>query len=205
MDMNKFFKYFLAGTGILVTSSLPCCANVGVPMLVIAWPFFGITFIPIVIIEWLTLRKWLPTYAKGRLFWASFYANLFSTVLGIPLSWGGMLLMQISVPGGGGTFPSVSPFWRSFLGVTVQSAWLIPYEQQLYWMIPTALLVLLIPFFFISYALEASFSTSYLRKDAEKPQHIKKAVWKANRNSYGMLAIVVLLYLVGVCVQQGTR
>ncbi|MGI4851294.1 MAG: hypothetical protein ACRYGR_05075 [Janthinobacterium lividum] len=170
-------------------------ANAGLPMIIIAWPLFVLAFIPIVHMEWLTLKDHLLDCSSKKLYWTAFNANLMSTLVGIPIAWGLMLFLQIIV-GATGAYPILTPFWRYFLGATVQSAWLIPYEDQFDWMIPTALIVLLLPFFFISYALEMKMSLWLLRRESASHDDIKKAVWRANINSYGMLFVLIIAILI---------
>ena len=56
---------------------------------------------------------------------------------------------------GGGSAYGINTSARKLLAATWQAPWLVPYETDLYWMLPVASLVLLIPFFFASYFVEA--------------------------------------------------
>ena len=102
-----------------------------------------------------------------------------------------LLVILQMMTGGGGSHGLDTPL-KKFLAVTWQSPWLIPYESELYWMVPTAALVLLIPFFFASWFIEYQVGKRILR-DIESTK-IKEAVLKANLLSYGLLG----LYCVGM-------
>ncbi len=62
------------------------------------------------------------------------------------------------------------------IAVTWQAPWLIPYESDFHWMMPVAGLVLLIPFFFVSWWSEYFVARKMIR-DIE-PVLIKKSVLK---------------------------
>ena len=105
-------------------------ANAGVPMLLVYAPVLAAAFVPIVVIE-STLVTWLCDVRVGRAFWTVSVANLVSTVVGVPLTW--LALVLIPMLTGGGGAHGVGP-----QAVTWQAPWLIPYEEELHWMIPAA-------------------------------------------------------------------
>jgi hypothetical protein len=74
-------------------------------------------------------------------------ANAASMLLGFPLLWFVGVLCQMLVGGGGAH--GLQTWWQKLYAVTVQAPWLIPYESDLFWMIPAAALVMLIPAFFL--------------------------------------------------------
>lgn len=158
-------------------------ANAGVPMIVLVMPALGLSIIPIIAIEALYLGRTLalrfPRAAK-----TATIANLISTIVGVPLTWMVLVLIQM-IAGGGGTFGLDSTLGK-VLSVTLQAAWLIPYESDLHWMIPVAGLVLLVPFFFVSWWSESYVSKKMLH---EYPAHnVTVAVRNANIVTYVLLA-----------------
>lgn len=185
-------RTFLAMT--LSLFSLAAFADTGIPMLVLVWPVFGLALLPIIGIEYIILRKRLAGFTSKRLLLAASVSNITSTVIGIPLTWACLMGIQMLVPGGGSGYAQLGTFWNYFLSVTVQSPWLMPYESNLYWMIPVAFLVLLVPFFFVSYWIEA-IVTVRLLKDKQKRLAIQKAVWVGNVCTYSMMAMLDLLFL----------
>lgn len=192
--MTRRVFVFLLLFGIMLPD---VSANMGLPMLGLAWPVFWIGLLPITLIEWLVMQKEIKYQPTNRLGLEIFYANFLSTLFGIPITWFVMLVIQICIPGGGGTFPELSgTIWPYVLGVTVQAAWLIPYGSQFYWMVPVAFIVLLIPFFFASYWIEGNFIAARLGKGFESKQALRKAAFKANMFSYGMLLLVAIFTLI---------
>ncbi len=126
-------------------------ANVGVPMIGVTLVGMVFALAPIIIIEKYVLASW-----RGLSLWHStwvvFSANLVSTLIGLPVTWFLLLLAQIltwdGVPLG------IETISKKFLAVTWQAPWLVPYDEDLHWMIPAAALVLLVPFFFVSWWVE---------------------------------------------------
>ncbi len=175
-------------------------ANVGLPMIVVIWPLFWVAIIPIILIEWFVMKRRLLAIPSKKLLSAASLSNVLSTLFGIPIVWAVLFFLEVCSPGGGGTYPGLSFPLQMILSVTVQAPWLVPYETQLYWMIPAAFLFLLIPFYFVSAWLESWITIIYLRKNyGEHVGSVKQAVWKANLYSYlflgtfGLLAIKINL------------
>lgn len=194
----RIYRFLFLMMMILFVSPLPAYADIGLPMLAIVWPVFWLALIPIIFIEWRVLKRVLLGFSSKRLFYVAAFSNFLSTLIGIPVAWACLVGIEIAGHplGTTGTFPSLNTFWQFVLGVTIQAPWLIPYEDQFYWMIPTAFLVLLIPFFFISYWIEAFITLKCLKKDRATPAVIKKAVWKANLQSYAFLFLLNVFFLI---------
>ncbi|HSB08465.1 MAG TPA: hypothetical protein VLM38_03055 [Blastocatellia bacterium] len=164
--------------------------DVGVPMIFPALPVMLVALLPIIVIEALVLRQYLtiPLSKAGE---ASGLANLASTFIGVPMTWVTLVAAQL-LTGGGRAF-GLKTLADKFLAVTWQTPWLIPYERNLYWMIPTAALVLLVPFFFVSWYLEYLVAGRILKDfDAKKT---KRAVAYANLTSYALLALYLVIVL----------
>ncbi|MCG7985312.1 MAG: hypothetical protein JAY90_21520 [Candidatus Thiodiazotropha lotti] len=159
-------------------------ANAGVPMIFLVMPALALSIIPIIAIEAMYLSKKLRLPFSTSL-GTTTISNLVSTVIGVPLTWLLLLLIQI-IAGGSGAF-GLDTTTGKVLSVTLQAAWLIPYESDLYWMIPSAGALLLIPFFFISWWSEFYVSMKLLKEQAS--QRLKIAVRNANILTYTLLAI----------------
>ena len=158
-------------------------ANAGVPMLFLAMPAFLISLVPIIAIETLYISKGMQLPLAQSLKTVSI-SNVASTVVGIPLTWFLLVLVQM-VTGGGGAY-GIDSVMGKILAVTWQAPWLIPYESDLNWMIPVAGLVLLVPFFFASWWSEY-FVSKKLNK-ALPTENIKSMVRNANLITYSLLA-----------------
>lgn len=188
---QKIFIVFF----VLFLLSFDVHANIGLPMIVVVWPIYWLGLVPITLIEWWVMKKELPDYTSKKLMKKVFLANFISTLLGIPFAWLGLVIIQLSVPGGGGFFSGLGGVLPYVLGVTLQAPWLVPYESQFYWMIPVAFIVLLIPFFFVSYRIE-TLVILHTWRDEKNSFRIKEAVKKANIFSYAFLLVAALITLV---------
>lgn len=180
--MHKSKKVLLAFLALVV----PCIAyaNAGVPMLFLAMPAFLISLVPIIAIETLYISKGL-TLTLGQSLKTVSISNAVSTIIGIPITWFILVLVQM-VTGGGGAY-GINSVMGKVLAVTWQAPWLIPYEDDLNWMIPVAGLVLLIPFFFASWWSEY-FVSKKLNKTLP-PLIVRGKVRNANLITYSLLAV----------------
>lgn len=159
------------------------CANAGVPILFLAMPAFLISLVPIIAIEAIYISRSLELTIKQSLKTVGI-SNVVSTIVGVPITWGILVLVQM-LTGGGGAH-GLDSFMGKVLAVTWQAPWLIPYEKNLNWMIPFAGLVLLVPFFFASWWSEYLVSK---RMHKTLPSvSIKDKVRNANLITYCLLA-----------------
>ncbi len=184
-------------TTILLLWAANAYANAGLPMIILIWPVFGLGLLPIIGVEWLVLKKRLPNITGGRLLYAASLSNIVTTAIGVPITWAlvfGVELLLITLAGGN---PNFGPFWNNILGTTFGAPWLMPNvaESGHVWPVPFAFLVLLIPFFFMSYWVEARI-TMWILKEETNRALIKKAVWQGNLLSYALLACVPIGYWV---------
>lgn len=165
-------------------------ANMGIPMIAVEFSFIVFLFIPVIIFEALVARKVL-SLSLGKALYGSFLGNLVSTLFGIPIAW----FLQFILEFGIGAFLSVVPQFSDLfsfktpigkiLSILFGSAWLPPSENHLYWMIPAALMTLLLPAYWISAKMEGAVLKS-LWKDLD-PDIVSRTAWKMNTLSYGYL------------------
>lgn len=151
----------------------------------------GFALLPIVLIESAIVRKPMGIPVR-RVFLDVGLANVCTTILGVPLAWGVMLGLDMLTTGGyalGMDTPA-----KMLAAVTLQAAWLIPYEEHLFWMIPAAATVLLIPCFFVSVLIERSVLVRRWR-DHER-RAVLSAVLHANVWSYLFLFAAGSLWLI---------
>jgi hypothetical protein len=166
-------------------------ANAGVPMLFVQAPALIITLPIGILIEALICANYLQIPKKNA-FGAATIANLISTVIGFPVLWFALVLIQMLTGGGGA--PRFKDPWLSIYAVTVQAAWVLPFEEKLYWMVPSAMLILLVPTFFMSVFVEQFFYRRILRSIVPDADFIK-ASWKFHLASYGFLFALGLILL----------
>src|SRR5438309_5133249 len=70
-------------------------ADVGVPMIFVQWPLMICALLPVIAIEALVVRKRL-SLSYGRAFGGAAKANVVSTLAGVPLAWGLMLILEFA-------------------------------------------------------------------------------------------------------------
>lgn len=171
-------------------------ANVGVPMIVIVMPVMVLSLLPIIAVEAHVLRRALDVPGK-RAVKAVVWTNLLSTFIGIPLSW--ILLVGVQFLVDSGRPHGLETLQGKILSVTVQAPVLMPYNEGAGWMVPAALLVLMVPFFFASWWSEY-WLARFLFKDRERP-----TVWRAVRNANLVSYALLTLWPVGILVLALTR
>lgn len=152
----------------------------------------GIAFIPVVLIE--SAIVWKPMgirFPKAVLDVG--LANLCTTILGVPFAWGLMFALDLLSTSGGTALGMDSPA-KMLAAVTLQAAWLVPYEGHLSWMVPAAATVLLIPCFLISLQIERWVLT--FRWSEKERSAVFSAVFRANVWSYVFLFVAGSLWTV---------
>ncbi len=161
-------------------------ADMGVPMLFITFPAMLVALLPVIVVEVLVLARHLGCSALAV--WKPVaLANVFSTCIGIPVTWFVLVVLQM-VTGGGSAY-GLDSVAEKFLAVTWQAPWLIPYDTDLGWMVPTAFLVLLVPFFFVSWWSEWKVAGRFL-KHVDAPK-LKGGMLISNLASYSLLSLCV--------------
>jgi hypothetical protein len=176
---------------LLVVAPTAGGADIGVPMLFVTFPAMVAALVPIIWIEaHYGLRRLGLTYRQAL--GVSAAANAASTVIGLPVTW--LVLVGVQLLTGGGNAYGLRTLPDKLLAVTWQSPWLIPYEEELVWMMPAATLCLLVPFFFASAFVEYQVARRMLSMQAR--DRVLAAVWRANLLSYGLLAAVTTGWLI---------
>ena len=177
--------------------------NLGVPMIIPTMHFMMLVVLPIVLIESVYIRRRLriPFRKTAR---PVLFANLVSTLAGLPFTWCLLFLIQI-VTGGTSPYDVADPV-KKILEVTLQAPWLLPFEPEEFWIFHSAALFLLIPFFFATWFIEYLIVKNRLAVEITKvdpeidlrvaEQRISPAVRNANLISYGLIAVVIIISLI---------
>lgn len=168
-------------------------ANAGLPMIVPSLGLMAIGLVPIIIIEQRVMARSLNLPAP-RVYGAVTLGNLVSTVIGIPLTWL-WCWFAVGIPTDVviGYGNSTTPVAKLAM-VTLGAAWLPPVETDIHWMAPAAMLMLLVPFGLVSWAVESVIARRSL---PEVPAAaVRTAVLRANLASYALLALGVVVLLV---------
>jgi hypothetical protein len=168
-------------------------ANAGLPMIMVIVPGGALTIIPVIAIEAFVLTRRLRIDG-WRALGTSAAANFVSTLVGIPVTW--LVLALAENTALGQVWFRAMPAWAR---VVAQSPWLVISggDPSLPWRVPAALLVLLLPFFLVSWLIEYLVAIEGL--DGVPRAVLRPAVLWANVASYAFLAVVILAaWAVGV-------
>lgn len=159
-------------------------ANAGVPMIAFYLPPAWLLLVPIIWIETSVAVKNYNLPIKKSLFSVS-AANVLSTLVGIPIIW----VVWASLEGAffGGVLGSHSISW-AVLSVTIQAAWLPPYEKHLWWMGPIACLVLSAVFFAVSIVVEYQIVKIFFKDQRKKLLRS----WMLRSNIYSYILLFIL-------------
>lgn len=184
---------------LLVLLAFPtvAMANAGLPMLAIVWPMSVPAFIPVVAVESWVVRRALNVSWRVAIT-QMVKGNIFSTLVGIPLAWVAsvaveflLMFLVVNVTDS----KSYPPHAIGQVGGIILSApWLGPFREGGHWIIPLAMIVLLVPFFFASFWTEAWYVSRNLCPEA--PERARRALWSANAYSYIGLFIASVCWLV---------
>ena len=168
-------------------------ADIGVPMIFIQWPLMICALIPVIVVEALLIRRWVPLSYRDA-FIGTTKANLLSTLAGFPLAWLAMFAVEMAV-----MFPLASaadkwhwhfldsPFFQ-IVGFLIGIAWLGPSGGEAYWLVPLAAALLLIPSFYVSVWLERFICRrAWPSSDVAA---VRLGVYRANMASYVVLFIL---------------
>ena len=180
---------------------LPLYADAGVPMIFLTLPAMGILLIPIILVEGFLCKKWLglPTWEAMKLNAAS---NLVSTLIGVPLAWAVMFGIEFLAFSAIEHSNAIQNWDSPIVRVVslLSSAWLGPFSDKNIWVIPAATLVLLVPFFFASYAVEYLVIRLIVgMRDDTLPNlqysRVRVAVRNANLVTYGAMFVGTSIWL----------
>ena len=166
----------------------------GLPMIFPSISLMAIAIVPIVFIEAFLVASILQVDVK-RVFAPVTIANLVSTLLGIPVTWFVLALLQIGSVIVLGTVAKWIPSTDLF-SLTLGAPWVFPGHDNEKLIILGAMLFLLIPYGLASWTIEYLVAKSMLAKEQEFGDfstHLKAAVGKANLVSYCLLAVFVIL------------
>ncbi len=114
----KLFVCFL----VLIAYSQVAYADAGLPMIVLIMPAMVVLLIPIIILEAIVLAKYLQIHYKSAIFSAGI-SNIISTIVGIPITWGILVGVEMITTGGRGYS---NTWWGNLISVTLQAPWMDP-------------------------------------------------------------------------------
>jgi hypothetical protein len=173
-------------------------ANFGLPLLLFQLPAMLMALVPIIYLEVWAVRSRL-NLSRRHTFGAVTTANLVSTLIGIPVAWFIlMVLQQMSGPGMKSFIKYFhndqnSPLWAAFSLLT-GFTWISPRPENRYWMVPIAAALMLLPSYLASVWLERPICRRWWSH--LDPALVSQAVTHANRLSYAALFFFTCVWLV---------
>ena len=173
----------------MLMASAPAHANIGVPMIAVFLPALWLSLVPVIFVEAWVIARWLPLTPRRAVSGAAI-GNVLSTLIGIPVMWMFLATGQLVLAG---TARGLSSIGAKTYAVTVQAPWLIPYEEDLKWMIPTALIVLAVPAYALSVLIEWRCLLPFV--DQTHKAKTLRVVATANAASYAALALLFAIVL----------
>jgi hypothetical protein len=191
--MRALVRLFVPLGLLMLCSSVSARADVGLPMVIPMGFLMIAALLPIIGIEAWVLSARLDV-GFGTALVASGAANAVSTIVGLPVDWivGGMAVTTVSA-----FLPRSNAVWKKVLNVIRQNLfWLVGHyaEKNLSWIIPSAELVLLVPFFFLSWWIESLVVSRML--NGGLADRVSGAVFTANLLSYALLSLVPVWMLI---------
>jgi hypothetical protein len=191
VEPRRSRTFFLMGFLVFLCPSL-AYADAGLPLIFVTYPAMFIALIPIVLIEAMVLARVLQIKYRSGVF-PSLWANLASTLAGIPLAWLCMFAVQMGM-----AVISLSllhhPTVLSKIYPLSFPAWIPPTGLDGLWTIALTIGIGFIPAYFISVALEFLIIRTFFKD--HNAGVVKKAVIRANLLSYGILILACLIYSV---------
>jgi hypothetical protein len=171
-------------------------ANMGVPMLFVQMPAMAAALVPIIAIEALFIRPRLAISYREALTGTSI-ANVVSTIIGIPVAWFVLVVPEMCFESRIYKFTDRLHEFSSPLSMTFEMLatfpWLAPDEARLYWMVPVASALLLLPSYFASIWLERPICRRAWRHVDSSAT--RRAVTHANQLSYAALFVLACGWL----------
>src|SRR5262249_23074227 len=144
-------------------------ANIGLPMVAVYLPFAWFALVPIIFIEaGYGARRYHLSFRRA--FLAQAIANGFSSVIGIPMTWIAIVLIQVAIVPGG-----------------IGPAWLLP--DPSWWSVALAVAVLTVVFYFMSLVTEGFVVARFF---GEVPrQTVRRWVIQSNAITYVLLLVLL--------------
>ena len=163
-------------------------ANAGFPAIIIVWPPLVVTIIPIIVLESFAFSRLIETSFKSSIKNISI-ANIVSTVVGIPLTWIGLVIVEFSFLTIGGNFLAKLP---DQIGILFTFPWLAPGIANNYANSKVPFFLLLGFFYIVSIYIEyRSIRQKYSEYDSGE---IKRAIANANTFSYFFIFVGLALW-----------
>lgn len=177
------------GVGVVLILGAPTAASadVGIPMLYFVYPALVLLLLPIIVLEALPARTVLGCSLPAALK-VSAAANALSALVGVPVTWLALLLVEVAAMAVFSQFPQPPRILGGILGFSLGSAWLSPVREA--WPIDVAAMVLCVPFYFMSVWVEARVARRLLPSATD--ESVRRWSRQANLLSYSLILLGLL-------------
>lgn len=177
-------------------------ANVGIPTIFVSLPLQIVALGPVIFIEAWVVYRALHQVSFRDVLYTTTKANFLTTFLGIPVTW---LLVALMELGGFYIYEHFGHGWAANAPIAkILNAMMTPLVLMGYWGVVgphyrwayiASLVLLLIPFYVISWRIEY-WVFKKIWKDKDPEYQLKRAVRLANRISYGIICMVLIIWAV---------
>jgi hypothetical protein len=173
---------------LMLSLSLPILANAGLPMVIVFLPPAWLALVPIIVIE-SAYGAWRLKLHAGRALAAQSVANCVSTLIGIPVTWLVLVLIEFVLLEGAVRIAPQS-LLSAFTPI-VGAAWLGPGAEEKLWMMALAITLLTAAFYLMSVSTEGFIIARFFPDVPRKL--IRRWSFEANAISYALLVVLILL------------
>jgi hypothetical protein len=161
-------------------------ANIGLPMVAVYLPPAWLALVPIIFIE-SGYGTWRYKFSFGRTLAAQATANCLSTLIGIPITWLALVLVEFVVLDQGARFVPKPVLWVAT--PVLGAAWLAPVADPGWLVVATAVVILTVVFYLMSVATEGFVIARFFR---DIPRNtIRSWMLRANAISYALLLLLI--------------
>jgi len=168
----------------LLITSISLCANAGIPMIMMEYPILILALLPVIIIESISISNIL-NIEHSKTIKPIIVANLVSTLLGYPLTWGLRFLFLLLLES---KLHSKLVF---ILLISFGPAWIGSSKDKF---LPVYIMLAMIPAFLFSVFIEY-FILKRFFKNINKDK-ILKSTWIINIYSYGFIIFGLLIWFI---------
>lgn len=162
-------------------------ANMGIPMLALAWPAHWAALLPVIAVEGFIGQR-TARMPIGHALKVSAFANLWSTFIGVPVVWAALFAVEVVLGIG---LSQIDPVWGNhWLLFPLSAAWLGPDADV--WQVYLAFVILAVPFCIGSIWIETRVALRMCPTHA--PATIRSWMRRANFWSYVLLVSVAVAF-----------
>ncbi|HXX14402.1 MAG TPA: hypothetical protein VEJ47_05815 [Candidatus Eremiobacteraceae bacterium] len=166
-------------------------------MIFLTLPLMLMLLVPVILVEGFLCKKWLGLSTWEAMKWNA-VSNALSTVLGVPMVW--LIMLGLELATSDVLYQTDTPL-INVISLLLSAAWIGPPDEKTAWTVPFAILVLLVPFFLVSYGIEYLVLGLMVGMPEGGPPNlaydkVRLAVRNANLVTYGVMFLATSIWLV---------